>query len=132
YLYLYKSIMQRISTLLQKLTELSEQDAQPTVIDIDLMLDYTRVLYADLLELRKNAQLVTVTEPVTDTAPLPPPPIPDVQEETVSLPPEIKYADVPVIDIRTHIGINDKYLFINELFSGDKAAYDDAIKHLNT
>ena len=45
--------MQRIATLLQKLTELSTQ-GKPTQIDIDLMLDYTRVIYADLLEERKK------------------------------------------------------------------------------
>ena len=45
--------MQRIATLLQKLTELSTQ-GKPSQIDIDLMLDYTRVIYADLLEERKK------------------------------------------------------------------------------
>lgn len=44
--------MQRIPTLLQKLTELSHHPEQRSVIEIDLMLDYTRVLYADLLDWR--------------------------------------------------------------------------------
>lgn len=47
--------MQRIPTLLQKLEELSKKGEQINVIDIDLMLDYTKVLYADLLEWRKRA-----------------------------------------------------------------------------
>ena len=43
--------MQRVLSLLQKLNDLaSRPDA--TAIDLDLMLDYTRVVYADLLEKR--------------------------------------------------------------------------------
>jgi hypothetical protein len=44
--------MQRIDTLLQKISELSSKGDKNTVIDIDLMLDYVRVVYADLLEWR--------------------------------------------------------------------------------
>ena len=40
--------MQRIRTVLQKLTDLSQRNPDRTAIDIDLMLDYTRVIYADL------------------------------------------------------------------------------------
>ena len=37
--------MHRIQTLLQKLNDLAKTDAEKTsVIDIDLMLDYTRIL----------------------------------------------------------------------------------------
>lgn len=42
----------RIPTLLQKIAELAEHPDRRTRIDVDLMLDYTRVLYADLLEWR--------------------------------------------------------------------------------
>jgi hypothetical protein len=44
----------RIPTLLQKLSELSAQPERRSAIDVDLMLDYTRVLYADLLEWRSR------------------------------------------------------------------------------
>jgi len=37
-----------------------------------------------------------------------------------------------VIDLRTTIGINDKFLFINELFEGNMRIYDEAIQQLNT
>jgi len=116
--------MQRIATLLQKLNELSLQGKNNTAIDIDLMLDYTRVLYADLLELRKNTPI---------TAPLVAPKLHETTGTQVSEPvAENKYANVPDNDIRTLIGINDKYLFVSELFGEDKIAYDAAIKHLNT
>ena len=35
-------------------------------------------------------------------------------------------------DIRKKIGINDKYLFLNELFNSDKSAYEKALDHINT
>ena len=34
-------------------------------------------------------------------------------------------------DLRTTIGINDKFLFINELFEGNMRVYDEAIQKLN-
>ncbi|HET8573820.1 MAG TPA: hypothetical protein VFL76_08100 [Edaphocola sp.] len=34
-------------------------------------------------------------------------------------------------DIRKNIGINDKYLFLNELFNSDKSAYEKALDHIN-
>lgn len=37
-----------------------------------------------------------------------------------------------IIDLRTSIGINDKFLFINELFEGDMKNYNDAIDKLNS
>ena len=38
----------------------------------------------------------------------------------------------PISDIGAAIGINDKFYFIRELFSGDGRAYQDTIKRLNT
>lgn len=120
--------MRRVPTLLEKLQELAEQGKDVTVLDIDLMLDYTRVLYADLLEIRK------VMPPKNE--------LPDHEEQEVIIPeekkkiapvtPSEKYAEVPDIDIRSHIGINDKYVYISELFNDDKSAYDTAIKELNS
>lgn len=158
--------MQRIKAVLKKLEEISEQK-DISDIDIDLMLDYTRVMYADLSELKKkndfNTMLQTnekarpnvdtsesaernnITEereeihiaqqpkedeaPTTDVITEPnytgEPTFVDVEEN----PPVPVYATNK--DIRTYIGINDKYLFITELFNDDKAAYDEAIKNIN-
>jgi hypothetical protein len=38
----------------------------------------------------------------------------------------------PVTNIREAIGLNEKFLFINELFSGDINAYNDAVNNLNS
>lgn len=37
----------------------------------------------------------------------------------------------PITDIATAIGINDRFYFIRELFSGDSLAYSDTIRRLN-
>jgi hypothetical protein len=38
----------------------------------------------------------------------------------------------PVRDLRKAIGVNDRYLFINELFRGDEVAYERSIKTINS
>ena len=40
--------------------------------------------------------------------------------------------EAPVKDLRKAIGINDRYLFITELFRGDEAMFDRSIKTINT
>ena len=42
-----------------------------------------------------------------------------------------KFQENKVTDLRTTIGINDKFLFINELFEGNMRIYDEAIQKLN-
>ena len=39
--------------------------------------------------------------------------------------------DVPVRDLRKAIGVNDRFLFMNELFRGDEAMYERSIKTIN-
>jgi hypothetical protein len=39
--------------------------------------------------------------------------------------------DVPVKDLKKAIGINDRYVFVNELFRGDEAMYERSIKTIN-
>jgi hypothetical protein len=41
-------------------------------------------------------------------------------------------ADGPIKDLRKGIGVNDQYLFINELFRGDQTMYDRSIKTINS
>jgi len=42
-----------------------------------------------------------------------------------------KLQDVPIKDLRKAIGINDRYLYINELFNGDEAMFERSVKTLN-
>ena len=43
-----------------------------------------------------------------------------------------KLQDEPIKDLRKAIGINDKYVFIKELFRNDEAAYERSIKTINS
>lgn len=127
--------MQRINLLIQKLGDMAGNEQDNSLLDIDLMLDYTRVLYADLLEVRKNKLLAAQAGPEPVSTPSPAIQHAEAATEASASEPEAyipDIADVPAIDIRTGIGINDKYLYISELFGDDKAAYEDAIRQLNT
>jgi hypothetical protein len=42
-----------------------------------------------------------------------------------------KLQDVPIKDLRKAIGINDRYLYINELFNADEAMFERSVKTLN-
>lgn len=42
-----------------------------------------------------------------------------------------KLADAPVKDLKKAIGINDRFLYINDLFRGDEAMYERSIKTIN-
>jgi len=37
----------------------------------------------------------------------------------------------PISDLKTAIGLNQKFLFMNDLFEGENAAYNDALNQLN-
>jgi hypothetical protein len=67
----------RIPTLLQKINDLAAKPEQRTAIDVDLMLDYTRVLYADLLDWREK--LVETSSPPAPVQTVTQPPKPPVQ-----------------------------------------------------
>lgn len=43
-----------------------------------------------------------------------------------------KLQNKPIGDLTKAIGINDKFLFIKELFDGDSARYSETISHLNS
>lgn len=42
-----------------------------------------------------------------------------------------KLTDAPIKDLKKAIGVNDRFLFINELFRGDEAMYERSIKTIN-
>jgi len=43
-----------------------------------------------------------------------------------------KFQENKIVDLRTTIGINDKFLFINELFEGNMRIYDEVLQKLNS
>jgi hypothetical protein len=40
--------------------------------------------------------------------------------------------EAPIRDLRKAIGINDRFLFINDLFRGDELMYERSIKTINS
>lgn len=62
--------MERIRNILQRLQDLYYSNHQKSAIDVDLMLDYTRVMYADLLEWRKQFKEPLTTETAEKNAPV--------------------------------------------------------------
>ena len=56
-----------------------------------------------------------------------------LNERLKEIKPELgdKLTDGPIKDLRKAIGVNDRFLFINELFRGDEAMYERSIKTIN-
>lgn len=194
----------RINLLLSKLYERLSDKNSLTAIDIDLMLDYTRVIYADLLELKKegyppepkknavplfpaaeageveqnvkesggifieipkakkdiihtedgiteeeiieepagntiqnaapqpeteDGEIYNANEKVENTGPEHP--VAGASQATAGEP--VQPPDLPKAkkDIRTLIGINDRYLFMNELFHNNKFDYESVLDYIN-
>ena len=42
-----------------------------------------------------------------------------------------KLSNMPITDLKTAMGINDRFLTINELFGGDGEAFNSVVSHLN-
>lgn len=146
--------MQRTTTLLQKIADLVNKEASATAIDVDLAMDYTRVLYADLMEWRSRVAFNnSLSGEVAPPQPAPQPTVPDAKmEEEIQAPvlpdltvPSQAEMPVPIVadtsavvtektnaDIRKSIGINDKYQFISELFGNDKEAYEEVLNEVNS
>jgi|GEM_PF-1056876 len=165
----------RIATLTQKLSALGANISTRGLIDVDLMLDYTRVLYADLTELRQEMTARTqmhIHEPTldelteamlaaeeneaeeeNDLLPEPPPPaqFPTMQQATpqpvvapletpapqpernAALPPRPLPGMAPKkLKFEDLVGINDRYLFQQELFHNDHVLYHKAIEEINS
>src|SRR5690606_25539143 len=144
-------------------------------IDVDLMTDYVKVIYADLLEWRERlvfSQRIAATPPEKPSAPittalspeepekedgadLDPTPLPEEivqemeqtmpgislnlfdKEEPQKAPEKLASIDTQPIpfpqkkeDVRKFIGINEKFVFINELFDGNRDAYEEVLTEL--
>jgi len=41
------------------------------------------------------------------------------------------YTEIPIRDLKKAIGVNDRFLFINDLFRGDEVMYERSIKTIN-
>lgn len=133
--------MQRIKMLLQKINEIAHKGDKATLIEIDLMMDYTRVLYADMAEIKSKLafrtevpDIATNSEPVRIEEP--------IQEVVTQTEPKQHAVTAPVVTVQETtakankapieqlVGINDKYQFISELFNNNTELYDTTIKEI--
>ncbi len=75
--------MDRIKNVMQRFIDVYQGKHPKTAIDIDLMLDYTRVIYADLLEWRKSFkdQPEEATQEIKNAETISQPPMPDPVQE---------------------------------------------------
>lgn len=93
---------------------------------------------------QKNGQLDMMFDPMTEIPTLshqPKKEVNDVGEQAESLNEKLKQGkteliqtlkETPVKDLRKAIGINDRFLFIKELFRGDENMYERSIKTINS
>ena len=135
--------MQRIKMLLQKINDIAHKGDKATLIEIDLMMDYTRVLYADMAEIKSKLAFRTdVPDVVVNTAPakvveqIQEIIVQPVQEQAVVTTTPVVTIPEPII--KTHkasieqlIGINDKYQFISELFDNNTELYNTTLKEVD-
>lgn len=96
---------------------------------------------------QKNHQLDMVFDPMTEIPTLSHQPketgreVNDAATQAESLNDKLKQGktelvevlkEIPVKDLRKAIGINDRFLFINDLFRGDETMYERSIKTINS
>ncbi len=95
---------------------------------------------------QKNGQLDMVFDPMTEIPTLShQPKEKEVNDVTAAQPESLNdklregktelfevLKETPVKDLRKAIGINDRYVFINELFRGDESMYERSIKTINS
>ena len=95
---------------------------------------------------QKNGQLDMVFDPMTEIPTLSHQPKETEINETVASEPESLndklrqgktellevLKETPVKDLRKAIGINDRFVFINDLFRGDESMYERSIKTINS
>lgn len=150
-----KALLDKINALYQRM---SENQASVSRLEKDLMLDLIRQLYDSFLDFSAPAAElpkvpvavpppVVTPEPTVNTAPPEIPsrekPTPEIPEKPV--PPGMdtlfdfkrgtelldKLGEQPVRDLTKALSINDRLLYMNELFGKDLEAMNESLKLLN-
>ncbi len=139
-------------------TKEDEPAREEKIIDV-LQVDEAEI-EAELEEIKKNAEMMQkisvqnkppiVFEPDDDIPTLSHQHLPKTEQNkkevnetgnTVSINEKLKqskidlgdsFAEIPIRDLKKAIGVNDRFLFINELFRGDEVMYERSIKTINS
>ena len=155
------SVSMPVNTNLQKAETVKEEPPAPPAEEektVEVLQVDEAEIEAELEEIKRNAavmqQISSTSKPQLlfddsndDIPTLPPRPVAEKKEindlvagEKASLNEILKTAttevshkltDAPVKDLKKAIGVNDRFLFINELFRGDEAMYERSIKTIN-
>ncbi len=137
------NIKTKIAQLIKEINSfeanLNDDDNKIPDIELDLLLSHIRELYAQILQIKNTENTKTNME----ETPLPDPPVDgQTDEEADSVDLNEKFSEEqevlaqrlqnnPIDDLRSAIGVNDKALYVQELFNGDLSGYDDAVRFLN-
>lgn len=151
-----KSILIEIDILLESMQRSYARIKEDYVrrIDVDLLKEKTRRIYDLLMELEdsgESEERKTKIEKVVEEKPAPVPAPAVVAEEKkivvvagngTTLADKFMDSDDktlaarikmnPIQDLKTAIGLNDKFLFIKELFNNNLLEYNETLEHLNT
>ncbi len=124
-----KSILIEIDILLESMQRSYARIKEDYVrrIDVDLLKEKTRRIYDLLMELEDSGEekkIVVVAGNGTTLADK----FMDSDDKTLAA--RIKMN--PIQDLKTAIGLNDKFLFIKELFNNNLLEYNETLEHLNT
>ncbi|HEV8080060.1 MAG TPA: hypothetical protein VGP43_05060 [Chitinophagaceae bacterium] len=139
-------------------TKQTEQDVKQEEKIVEVLKVDEKEIEEELEQMKKNAQAknqmsenakpVLVFDPIEDVPTLthqtpPPDTQKNINESSVrpeSLNEKLKQSkmelsdmltEAPLRDLKKAIGVNDRFLFINELFRGDEAMYERSIKTIN-
>jgi len=122
------------------------QEPDPSVKTHDYRVKETLLVDKGTLSVvQKNGQLDMVFDPMAEIPTLSHQPkekeVNDTTTQAESLNDKLKQGkteiievlkETPVKDLRKAVGINDRFLFINELFRGDENMYERSIKTINS
>ena len=95
------------------------QDNFPGAVPYDLVHETPTLNQQTAVRKEVNELLTTAESSLNDK----------LKEEKIELVHKLK--DSPIKDLKKGIGINDKFLFLSELFRGDEDAYERSLKTIN-
>lgn len=145
-----------LNEIQQQVTAFEQQAYEISEIELDLFLANAKFLvdHAQIMKRLQDAALA-MPSPIISSLEVPAMPVPDapleaIVAEQMPLAPEVlkptlndvlaektettlanKYGQEPVTDLKSIISLNDKLVFVKDLFNGYSLAYQEAVDTLN-
>jgi len=120
-----KLLLEIISDGIKELNRLSTDylNNDPSKEEIQIAIEKTELILKEFNLLKSKSQnnnTTTFVEPI------------EINEEVIHIKESQTQETIIDKDIRDYIGINDKFLFIRELFDGNNNAYNETLETINT